>query len=1322
MKNHSHFLRAKRSTLRSESLFLALGLLLPGSLLAQPVQLSDTPLAAESRTPTAVMLIADDSVSMSAAFTPDNLGAGTGTDTSLLIQSACYTTATTTTCGTTAPLSACWNTCDTTDAYTGANYTAVKEIFKGGQPPLSAAALNGMAYNPLVTYTPPIQPDGTSFPSMDGSSAANGGAGWTNVVWNTSLWTANNRPPAVNLKTLTLANTAIQSYALQNRYMIGAKLPSATMTSPPITVSGTGSATTYTFPVHYFRTSVKWCKSKRTSGVMIGSADPGAISVAGTKLSFGNCADEYLAGTYIYPYYYSPSADYNLDVNAANNLNKPAFDLVVLDPVNIKVATVNAENNWTFTVSGTVNHWYLDEVEGTKVKITRTAQEEITNYANWAAYYRNRFAAVKAAASLAFSGIHGNRISAGFVTINTTATRMPASLGTLEDFGSASSAPNRTTFYNNLIGFEANGSGTPLRTALDAVGNKFGSTYINASSANSCQKNHVIMFTDGRWNDSYSRVGNWDMSVQRALPTTGNIDIYGTSMNPAATGTPWPTPIYDATNTANTLADIALYYWSNRLGPATLGNKVAAVQGKDPATWPHLNFHGMGFGVKGTLPSSDQKATLAKIKNKTLHWPSPNATTNPLTTVDDLWHATVNGFGRYVSAGSPDDFRRGLNGILNEISNISGARAASAFTNRNTTDSDADNYNYSVSFLSGWSGDVVRRNILPSGEVDMKAGNTASAAANLETVLTATGTSTPWLDARFIFTRKGGEYSSVNAIPFQYDYLTPAQRGNLGASASTQKKMIAYLRGDKSNEGDGAGRFRPRTGQLGDIVDAAPIVVKNPGWNYDDNKNSGYEDFTKTNKARDTMVYVAANDGMLHAFDKDLNERWAYVPMDIIRDPAAGGIAALSFQNDDPIHPFRHLFYVNATPRTQDVKIGKEWKTVLVGGLGKGGKSYYALDVTDSKAVTNEAAGAQAKSLWEFTDPDMGYTFGRPILTKTNAWDNPDAPGETKWVAILPSGYSNASGKACLFFVDLATGAKVSGRDELCTTEGTANDPLEMVAIGGYVKDPHDQVMLYVYGGDQKGNFWRFDLTDTDSTHWIAEKFAMLQDSAGNKQYVTTEPWPQDSETGGHFVLVGTGGFRNDADLTAKTPVNTFYSFYDNWPAPITLQSRGNLSEISSAKGNLLSGTSDPDKGWYQDIDAGYHINVNPQSAFYIAAWAANSYISNTSTNPCSMATLSGKFYAHTVSRGKPALGETTAGAGDGTIPYISVPTGISGFTLLSVLGHDGNSRLTIGIDDTSGSLITLDNNSDLGKLGGSSPASNLPSVPKRIGIRFIDN
>jgi type IV pilus assembly protein PilY1 len=107
-----------------------------------------------------------------------------------------------------------------------------------------------------------------------------------------------------------------------------------------------------------------------------------------------------------------------------------------------------------------------------------------------------------------------------------------------------------------------------------------------------------------------------------------------------------------------------------------------------------------------------------------------------------------------------------------------------------------------------------------------------------------------------------------------------------------------------------------------------------------------YRSFIENNANRRSQLYVGANDGMLHAFDADLNERWAFIPPSVIPllrnmvgttglNPGSGTSNSI-FSLDGPITVKDVYFYAEG-----------KWKTVLMGGLGWAGNSYYALDVTD---------------------------------------------------------------------------------------------------------------------------------------------------------------------------------------------------------------------------------------------------------------------------------------------------------------------------------------------------------------------------------------
>jgi type IV pilus assembly protein PilY1 len=179
------------------------------------------------------------------------------------------------------------------------------------------------------------------------------------------------------------------------------------------------------------------------------------------------------------------------------------------------------------------------------------------------------------------------------------------------------------------------------------------------------------------------------------------------------------------------------------------------------------------------------------------------------------------------------------------------------------------------------------------------------------------------------------------------DQITPAAGANL----------VNFLRGQRGFENFTAGvaneLYRKRDHVLGDIVDGQPVYVRAPFATYGD---PGYLAFVAGNTGRTPMLYVAANDGMLHAFfagtsDTDPQggkEAWAIIPTSVL--PNLYTLADTNYQNV-------HRYFVDGTPTVSDVYDGANWKTMLVGGLNDGGRSFYALDVTDP---------VNPKGMWEF--------------------------------------------------------------------------------------------------------------------------------------------------------------------------------------------------------------------------------------------------------------------------------------------------------------------------------------------------------------------
>lgn len=323
--------------------------------------------------------------------------------------------------------------------------------------------------------------------------------------------------------------------------------------------------------------------------------------------------------------------------------------------------------------------------------------------------------------------------------------------------------------------------------------------------------------------------------------------------------------------------------------------------------------------------------------------------------------------------------------------------------------------------------------------------------------------------------------------------------------------IINYVRGDRTGE---ASTYRQRNYVLGDIINAEPVVVNYaPGG---------------------ATVFQAANDGMLHVIDGRVDssaatrgqELWAYVPRLI--HAKLPGLASLSFE---------HEFLVDGTPATAQITGAGALGRILVGGLGKGGAGYYALDITTRTAATEAAAAS--KVLWEFNPVNMGYSFGVPLVVNTAAG----------WRVVVASGYRNdaavggfgGDGRGHVWVLNPATGAV---EKEFVTPLGfgSAVASLGLAHLGKMANVTADSVTRYVHAGDLLGNVWRIDL---DAAHLSAPvRIAAVSAPGGAYQPITVPPvvGPVAGSTTRMLVYFGTGQYFSTDDVLGTASPNTFAS------------------------------------------------------------------------------------------------------------------------------------------------------------------------------------
>ena len=730
---------------------------------------------------------------------------------------------------------------------------------------------------------------------------------------------------------------------------------------------------------------------------------------------------------------------------------------------------------------------------------------------------------------------------------------------------------------------------------------------------------------------------------------------------------------------ADTLADVAQYYYitdlraSGSLGapvgspgvqldvgaeePGVNGQPATDVQ-NDSARWQHMTTFTLGLGVDGTLtydpsykttPSGDFLA----IKNGSKNWPQPVEDT--LTAVDDLWHAAVNGRGKYFSARDPAQLSSGLSDALAGITATTGSAAAAATSNLEPVA--GDNFAYVASYETvRWNGDLDARAIdlntgalgasvwpvTAQGQLDTLTNATtpggnnrsikrfnASGTNNLQdfTWANLSGTEQAFFDAAWIGTGA--------AALSHWGSLTGAQQ-----TTAAGANLVSFIRGDSTYENQTSvpvanQLYRDRQHVLGDIVNGAPVYVKQISANYAD---AGYASPAGANfkecvntigvscsgiyggardpvnvvngvdigSARRANVYIAANDGMLHALNGDTGEeRWAYIPNILI--PKLYRLADKDYAN-------RHQFYVDGSPTVGDIfdPVAGKWKTILVGGLASGGRGFYALDVTDP---------ATPIGLWEFNvratascpstftagvstdDCDLGLSYGNPIITKL---------GDGTWVVVVTSGYNNVSpgdGKGYVYVLNPITGVirkKIQAMNAgQFLNPGSTTTPLGLARINNWVDDTNvNNTTLRVYGGDLQGYMWRFNL-DTGTAYAIAR----YTDPLGVAQPVTTKAELGEVD-GVAFTYIGTGRYLGTSDLPS-TQVQTIYGIKDvtNGTAPASpIAARGvtvvaqTLTDITTGLGaGTRTATSNAvdvatKNGWRADLpNSGERVNVDPK-------------------------------------------------------------------------------------------------------------------------------
>ena len=316
----------------------------------------------------------------------------------------------------------------------------------------------------------------------------------------------------------------------------------------------------------------------------------------------------------------------------------------------------------------------------------------------------------------------------------------------------------------------------------------------------------------------------------------------------------------------------------------------------------------------------------------------------------------------------------------------------------------------------------------------------------------------------------------------------------LGANQTETERIVQWMLG-KIDPKDTIDHKPLNPAVMGSVLNSMPIDVGPPGAN----SMPGGNHFWQAHMNRAEMVYLGADDGMLHAFyAADGQEAFAFIPADMV--PI---IAKLYAQGGQRYSPNEHVYGLSGSPKVKNLCVERcnvtgascsddltpyddatcpKWKTILVMGEGPGGNHPFALDITDP-VPSGTPTLTDASLLWHVDHKNaagisvssLGETTSVPAFAYHQTADKSD------YRVLMASGYPYPSGSSSTTQLIEAKawdgaapggsgpGATISGSDGCDATTGQEFAMLADVAVARDYSATGDQNLLAAYVADTWG-------------------------------------------------------------------------------------------------------------------------------------------------------------------------------------------------------------------------------------------------------------
>lgn len=498
-------------------------------------------------------------------------------------------------------------------------------------------------------------------------------------------------------------------------------------------------------------------------------------------------------------------------------------------------------------------------------------------------------------------------------------------------------------------------------------------------------------------------------------------------------------------------------------------------------------------------------------------------TDNPLDIL-----ATAGGTQRALSATNEADLLQALNQIFRSI--IQDSISSSGLTSSSTELTTDTTIFQSALNTQNWSGDLLALSLSSGGRDKNKP--VWQAATKLAELGHTNRKIFSFYDGQGFEFRTGSTPTAVKNL-----FKSTSQ------PESVANNLINYIRGERTNEGSGSDKLRERSNIMGHIVNSTPLFVPGEG-------------------TRPPVVYVMANDGMLHAFNANTGtELFAYLPGAIL--------------NKLPQ-------YASATYKGEFLLDGQlAYKKVnntlyLTGTAGTGTQAVFTLDISNP---TNFGTG---NIVWEVSGSDafgglLGRTGSQPIMATLGDKD----------VVLMGNGYNSAAGKSSLLAVNLQTGAL----EKAFTVEGSG------FGSPGVLDLNRDKNPDFIYIGDFNGKVWRFALNESLAT---ANGYSVSRHlfTSDNNRPIVVAPVAASHPDGGVMVIVGSGELITQNSRTSNV-AEYVYGIYDKFDGgtEATITSSQLVSQTLTSSGQNRTASRNPvtpDKaGWRLTLPAGERMLAN---------------------------------------------------------------------------------------------------------------------------------